>query len=110
MSRRRDFCTTVAGATAGAFVMGRVSLLASHARPARRQVSIGGRRIRVVDVHAHCTVPEVAAVVKGTAFESEAGAGDRGVDLVLNASFLTNADKEAILGGNLITLLRIAAS
>jgi len=31
------------------------------------------------------------------------------VDLVLNASFLTNADKEAILGGNLMKLLRIAS-
>jgi aminocarboxymuconate-semialdehyde decarboxylase len=32
-----------------------------------------------------------------------------GVDFVLNAPFLSNADKEAILGGNLIKLLRIAA-
>ena len=32
------------------------------------------------------------------------------VDLVLNASWLSNADKEAILGGNLTRLLRITAS
>jgi aminocarboxymuconate-semialdehyde decarboxylase len=31
------------------------------------------------------------------------------VDLVLNASFLSNADKEAILGGNLARLLRLPA-
>jgi predicted TIM-barrel fold metal-dependent hydrolase len=31
------------------------------------------------------------------------------VDLVLNASFLSNADKEAILGGNLMKLLRITS-
>jgi aminocarboxymuconate-semialdehyde decarboxylase len=30
-----------------------------------------------------------------------------GIDFILNASFLTNAQKEAILGGNLIKLLRI---
>lgn len=29
------------------------------------------------------------------------------VDLVLNAPFLSNADKEAILSGNLMKLLRI---
>jgi aminocarboxymuconate-semialdehyde decarboxylase len=29
------------------------------------------------------------------------------VDLILNASFLSNADKEAILGGNAMKLLRI---
>ena len=32
-----------------------------------------------------------------------------GVDFILNASFLSNADKEAILGGNLVKLLRITA-
>jgi aminocarboxymuconate-semialdehyde decarboxylase len=32
-----------------------------------------------------------------------------GVDFVLNAPFLSNAEKEAILGGNLIKLLRIAS-
>jgi aminocarboxymuconate-semialdehyde decarboxylase len=32
-----------------------------------------------------------------------------GVDFVLNASFLSNADKEAILGGNALKLLRITS-
>jgi hypothetical protein len=31
-----------------------------------------------------------------------------GIDFVLNAPFLSNADKEAILGGNAIKLLKIA--
>jgi predicted TIM-barrel fold metal-dependent hydrolase len=30
------------------------------------------------------------------------------IDLVLNASFLNNTEKEAILGGNLLKLLRIS--
>ena len=30
-----------------------------------------------------------------------------GIDFVLNAKFLSNADKEAILGGTLVKLLRI---
>src|SRR5262245_63451979 len=48
---------------------------ASQAPPVRRQVTIDGRRVRVVDVHAHCTVPEVGPVVKGTKFESQGGGG-----------------------------------
>ena len=32
-----------------------------------------------------------------------------GIDFVLNASFLSNADKQAILGGNAMKLLRISA-
>jgi hypothetical protein len=31
------------------------------------------------------------------------------VDLVLNASFLSNAEKEAILGGNALRLLKITS-
>jgi len=31
------------------------------------------------------------------------------IDFILNAPFLSNADKEAILGGNMIKMLRIAS-
>jgi len=31
------------------------------------------------------------------------------VDVILNAKFLSDADKEAILGGNLVKLLRLSA-
>ena len=34
--------------------------------PARRQVTVGGRRVRTVDAHAHTFVPAVAAAVSGT--------------------------------------------
>ena len=44
--------------------------LAVQAPPARRQVSIAGKRVRVVDVHAHCDVP-LGDVVKGTPFEKQ---------------------------------------
>ena len=69
MPNRRDFFKTVAGATAGAYVTGRSVGHALGQAPAaakRREVSIAGRRIKVVDVHCHCVVPEVAEVVKGT--------------------------------------------
>lgn len=71
MSNRRDFFKKVAGATAGAYVAGHgASALIAQAPPARRQVSIAGRRIRTIDIHAHTEVP-LLDVVKGTPFESQ---------------------------------------
>ena len=73
MPDRRSFLKAVAGASAGMFVTG--GGLADAAAPwpqaapaTRRQVSIGGRRIKVIDVHAHCIVPDVWDVVKDTKF------------------------------------------
>ena len=71
MNSRRDFLKVVAGATAGACAIGRG---VSAQGQARRQVSVAGKRVRVVDVHAHCTVPIMQAV-KGTPYEKE-GAGN----------------------------------
>jgi aminocarboxymuconate-semialdehyde decarboxylase len=42
-------------------------------QPARRRVTVGGRPIRVVDVHAHCIIP-VEEVVRGTPL-ADAGGG-----------------------------------
>src|SRR5262245_7895439 len=38
----------------------------------RREVIIGGRRVRTVDVHAHAAVPAVLDVITGTPFERAA--------------------------------------
>ncbi len=38
----------------------------------RRRVSIGGKRVRTVDVHCHCAIPEVVEVVKDTPLEARA--------------------------------------
>ena len=67
MNSRRDFFKSVAGATAGMYVMGS----GRAAAQARRQVSIAGKRVRVIDVHAHCDVP-LGDVVKGTKWQGEA--------------------------------------
>jgi aminocarboxymuconate-semialdehyde decarboxylase len=32
----------------------------------RRQVVLGGRRVKTVDVHAHCAVPEAMALMGST--------------------------------------------
>jgi aminocarboxymuconate-semialdehyde decarboxylase len=71
---RREFFKTVAAATAGAYVAGRGRELRAQAPPARRQVTIGGRRVRVVDVHAHWDMP-LGDVVKGTPYEKDRASG-----------------------------------
>lgn len=54
----------------------------AQAAPARRQVSIGGKRITVVDVHSHCTVAGVLPVVKGTPYERQAAGRPLGPDRI----------------------------
>ena len=71
MPNRREFFRNVAGATAGMVIGGRgltnAALGAFQAAPqARRRVSIGGRRVTVVDIHAHTFVPDVWDLVKDT--------------------------------------------
>ena len=69
MPNRRDFLKAVVAGAAGTYVMSRggtdTVAAASQAQPARRQVMVGGRRVRVIDVHAHCVIP-VEEIVKGT--------------------------------------------
>src|SRR5258705_8767719 len=73
---RRDFVKTVAGAAAGAVVGGHFAgnLLDAGQGPAggRRRAMIGGRRVTVVDVHAHTFVPEVWDLVKDTPLAANA--------------------------------------
>lgn len=97
MRNRREFIRTVAGVTAGALVMGRELVSAQGPGGAsalqgprrvvdaptgpvtRRIVEVGGRRVRVVDIHAHITVPNVAPVVQGTEWE-RSGRNSRPMD------------------------------
>ncbi|HEX5226067.1 MAG TPA: amidohydrolase family protein [Bryobacteraceae bacterium] len=60
MSNRREFIQSLA---AGAILSARA--LAQ----ARREVRVGGKRVKVVDVHAHATFPEVVDLVKGSPLE-----------------------------------------
>ena len=72
MPNRRELLKNVAGVTAGMVIGGRgladAALEAFQAAPppARRRVSIGGRRATVIDIHAHTFVPEVWDLVKDT--------------------------------------------
>ena len=65
MTTRRDFLTTTAGAVAGLLFVGCDLLSATPARAQgrRREVMVGGKRVKTVDVHAHCAIPEALALM-----------------------------------------------
>ncbi len=74
MGNRREFIKT-AGLAAGALLTGGglverdAQAQQAGAGVARREVRVGGKRVKVVDVHAHAGIVEVADVVKGTPLE-----------------------------------------
>jgi aminocarboxymuconate-semialdehyde decarboxylase len=72
---RRDFLRTAAAGATGMYAIagaGRAAFAALQAPAARRQVMLGGRRIRVIDIHAHAIIP-VVDIVKGTALAASGG-------------------------------------
>src|SRR5882672_979527 len=64
---RRDFIRNAAGAMAGMAFVGCDLLAARDAQAQsirrRREVVVSGRRVKTVDVHAHCAVPEAMALM-----------------------------------------------
>src|SRR5712691_2387421 len=69
MTTRRNFIRNSAGAMAAIAFVGCDLLAARDARPQasgavrRREVVVSGRRVKTVDVHAHCAVPEAMALM-----------------------------------------------
>ena len=65
MTTRREFIQQAAGIAFTSCAM----LDAAHAQPAaahsgkRRQVVVAGKRVKTVDVHAHCVIPEAMALM-----------------------------------------------
>ena len=70
MRTRREFFTDASGAMAGLVFVGcnlmaaAESVAQSGSAAQRRQVVVGGHRVKTVDVHAHCAVPEAMALMK----------------------------------------------
>src|SRR5256885_3914126 len=63
MTTRREFVSQAAALTGIAF-MGCDGLPAARAQATRRrEVVVSGRRVKTVDVHAHCGVPEAMALM-----------------------------------------------
>ena len=61
MLNRRTFCRQAAATLAGALVagtgVGAAAMQSGSGR--RRQVTVGGRRVKTIDVHSHCVVPGI---------------------------------------------------
>ena len=99
MRNRRDFLRNVAGATAGVFVGGRSladAALGAVQAPVRRRAMLGGRRITVIDIHAHHFVPEVIDLVRGTPLEAEFKGQAGNKDRYLGPHWLQYMDREGI--------------
>jgi len=67
MPHRRGFLQAMTGAASG-IVAASCCLVESGAQPgtrkARRTVTVGGRRVKTVDIHSHCAVPEALALMR----------------------------------------------
>src|SRR5438045_3889500 len=63
-NRRQMLCRAAGGATGLAFIgCGLMSSASAQAPQRRREVVVNGKRVRTVDVHAHCHVPEANALL-----------------------------------------------
>ena len=68
------------GASAGMFLLGSGAYGSQPEAPApqagkRREIRVGQRRVKTVDVHSHIALPEAAEVLKGTPLEKLAAGG-----------------------------------
>jgi len=65
MTNRREFLQTTAGALSSLVFVGCDLIAAAPARAQarRREVVVNGKRVKTVDVHAHCAVPEALALM-----------------------------------------------
>jgi len=95
MMTRRSFVGTAAAGAAGVSLLGAWGIAAQVPRPAvaRRRVTLGGRAVRVVDVHAHCAIAETSEVLRGTSLERSAQTTG---NLVLGPPRLQYMDAEGI--------------
>jgi hypothetical protein len=80
MTTRREFLRAAAAATAEVVFAARGFSSGLFQAPQsdaarRRIVTVAGKRVKVIDIHAHCEFPEVAEVIKGTPLARYADSG-----------------------------------
>ena len=92
MTTRRHFLKVGAATTATGIVFCGCGLLhRAHAEPPMRQklpVTIGGKRIKTIDVHAHCQFPEAVALFSAGAAASTSLADGRSRSDVAAAAYI----------------------
>jgi hypothetical protein len=106
MSNRREFLKGAASAAAGIVFTGCSLLKAAQqsGAPRRRQVVVGGQRVKTIDVHAHCAIPAAAKLVNRDVTGQDAPLEDRlkamdaeGIDmqaLSINPFWYDEADRD----------------
>lgn len=105
---RREFLGSAAALGGIAFVG--CDMLAGrhvHAQPRRRETLVAGKRARVIDVHAHCAVPEAMGLM-GLKLGGPTARPDLSMVNALSeriAARLSDAEKVSILGGTAAKLL-----
>lgn len=78
MLNRRQALLAMGGASAGALgLFDGVSRAWSQpaTKPPRREIFIGGKRIKTIDMHCHCFISEVIPLLKGTPLERVGASG-----------------------------------
>ena len=96
MPNRREFFRAAAAAAAGSFVMRGGFALAQVVQGGaskRREISIGRKRIKVIDAHGHLAIAAVAGVVKGTPYERN---GNTGGNQIIGAARIRALDEQGI--------------
>jgi len=110
MPSRRHFLKTLAGASAGAFMLRQIDAGAvQQARQGAKHapVTIAGRRVKTIDVHCHVDVPGIYDFLKGTPLEPAVnrpaptgkqlqGVSDFNIDVPLGPERLEKMDEMGI--------------
>ena len=101
MPNRREFLKNVAGVSAGAALLGggitAETLAQATGGGKRRQVMVGGKRVKTVDIHCHVSIPEVSDLLKGTPLDRTGKVNAGGYDDAgLRETRLQEMDREGV--------------
>src|SRR6478735_11353889 len=94
MQRRQFITGAISAGMASTFEWAGVSAFLQA--PSRRQVTVGGRHVKTVDMHAHVAVPaDLVDIVKGTPLENTVR-GQLNGNLVMSDARLRAMDEQGI--------------